>query len=90
MPLMHCTSCCHEWEACDEDEACDWCGHSGFVLKKVTGLEALTQIVHCYLGGYEPKPTTRLKNGIQKRGATQMGKPLRVRPPKGLAFQRGW
>ena len=45
MPLLHCDSCHHEWEAATaregEDPKCDWCGSKSYVLEETTPLKRM-------------------------------------------------
>ncbi len=43
MPLLHCQSCQHEFEAINKEVLCDWCGGKAYVLQAVTSFEAWVQ-----------------------------------------------
>ncbi len=46
MPLLHCSKCHHEWEACFTEEGpnqtfCDWCSAEGYIIQDKTPLEEM-------------------------------------------------
>lgn len=41
MPLFHCSSCHHEWEAIGLYALCDWCLNEGYIIATNTPLESM-------------------------------------------------
>lgn len=46
MPYLHCNNCHHEYEAADENELCDWCGSTGYILEETTPLEKMIKKIY--------------------------------------------